>query len=612
MEPTPPGSHHGYPDSVDSSPRSRNTDSWDEPLPVLGGGGGGGGGGSSKLRLMCSYGGHIVPRPHDKSLCYLGGDTRIVVVDRHSSLADLSAKLARTLLDGRTFTLKYQLPNEDLDSLISVTTDEDLDNMIEEYDRTSSSIKPSRLRLFLFPTKPESASSIGSLLDDSKSETWFVDALNGANILPRGLSADSNSVNCLLGLDDAGPVSGTENEPNHNSSSHKPLKQDIHSVPDSPMLETASSFGSTSSAPNLSNLPPIRVHADGRVGGGLEEQFSHMKMEEGFREGAFVGNPPNPPTIMTTAVGHVGVMSPPGVGEIPNRVLAEDERSDPGGVRKPPQMPLPQKATSLDSAPPDAIIRDNLGNAVSRGQRTVVYQDQVPAIPSRERSSSPATMAPVPDPKRELTDPNYRIPVQVQDQGVIFSMPMEHQQPQFVHTGAPHYVHHAAPSPVPISSYYQMHPVQHPQQHQQVDPQYPMYFVPMRQNPPSVPPPKPAPSPNQQPLIPPNYKEAPPPIYPTRAAPPPKPEMYRTATAAAATATAQPPLIHVPDPQHQYVGYHQSSANFAYEYVDPVHAQIYYTQPTSANLASQYQTVTSAVMGEAPMPPAPDVKQNRA
>ncbi|PQP96648.1 uncharacterized protein Pyn_39358 [Prunus yedoensis var. nudiflora] len=111
---------------------------------------------TTRLRLMCSYGGHIVPRPHDKSLCYVGGDTRIVVVDRHTSLSDLSNRLSKTLLNGRPFTLKYQLPSEDLDSLISVTTDEDLDNMIDEYDRTAtnnsnSSSKPSRLRLFLFP-----------------------------------------------------------------------------------------------------------------------------------------------------------------------------------------------------------------------------------------------------------------------------------------------------------------------------------------------------------------------------------------------------------------------------------------------------------------------------
>ncbi|KAJ4831157.1 hypothetical protein Tsubulata_000713 [Turnera subulata] len=119
--------HLNYPDSVDSSPRSHTTNTFHEPLPLVPG---------SKLHLMCSYGGHIIPRPHEKSLTYVGGETRMVAIDRHSSLPSLTSRLSRTLLNGRPFTLKYQLPNEELDSLISVTTDEDLENMIEEYDRT--------------------------------------------------------------------------------------------------------------------------------------------------------------------------------------------------------------------------------------------------------------------------------------------------------------------------------------------------------------------------------------------------------------------------------------------------------------------------------------------
>ena len=276
-----------YPDSVESSPRSRNTDSNffdDPPLPL-----------SSKLRLMCSYGGHIVPRPHDKSLCYVGGDTRIVVVDRHSTLSSLSSRLSNTLLNARPFILKYQLPSEDLDSLISVTTDEDLENMIDEYDRTNSNNgpKPSRLRLFLFPLKPESSQSIGPILENSaKSEDWFLNALNGAaaaaaaGLLNRGFS-DSASVNCLLGLDYNDSSDGLNNESNSNNNSNADLvvggggrdgegsnkgvvKQDVHSVPDSPMLETTSSFGSTSSSPSLANLPPIRVHMED--GGGVRDQ----------------------------------------------------------------------------------------------------------------------------------------------------------------------------------------------------------------------------------------------------------------------------------------------------------------------------------------------------
>lgn len=75
-----------------------------------------------------------MPRPHDKVLCYVGGETRLVVVDRHASLSVLCSRLSRTLLHGRPFLLKYQLSNEDLDNLVTVTTDEDLENLNEEYD----------------------------------------------------------------------------------------------------------------------------------------------------------------------------------------------------------------------------------------------------------------------------------------------------------------------------------------------------------------------------------------------------------------------------------------------------------------------------------------------
>ncbi|KAK1327149.1 hypothetical protein QJS10_CPA01g01576 [Acorus calamus] len=307
MDPTPPTS---YPDSVDSSPRSRGGDSWDEPPPS-----------AAKLRLMCSYGGRIVPRPHDKSLCYVGGDTRIVVADRRSSLSDLSSKLSKTLLHGRAFTLKYQLPNEDLDSLISVATDEDLDNMIDEYDRTlaSSPFKPSRLRLFLFPTKPDSASSAPpSLLDVSakSSDSWFVDALNSSASLPRGLSSTSVD-SLLLGLDGGGGGGGGGFAAAPSSASvEADLKQ---TASDSPMvMETGSSFGSASSGPSLSNLPPVRVRSDGvddrsppaAAQVGVEEYFAQMGLQRAE------DHPPPPPPLMVVG-GAPASVSPV---ENPNRV----------------------------------------------------------------------------------------------------------------------------------------------------------------------------------------------------------------------------------------------------------------------------------------------------
>ncbi|KAJ9562344.1 hypothetical protein OSB04_007504 [Centaurea solstitialis] len=202
---------------------------------------------TSKIRLMCSYGGHIVPRPQTKSLCYAGGDTRIVAVDRRTTAATIAAlthHLSRTLYGNRPFALKYQLPNEDLDALISITTDEDLSNMIEEHDRIAASPTPARIRLFLFSTRPE---SVGSLLLDPKSESWFSDALKGTIIINRGLSDGSGMGNGLVGMD---CLEGNNNGGENSSGD---------SGKESMVLDTCSSFGSINSSVSASNLAPIGV-----------------------------------------------------------------------------------------------------------------------------------------------------------------------------------------------------------------------------------------------------------------------------------------------------------------------------------------------------------------
>ncbi|XP_078446144.1 uncharacterized protein LOC144715124 [Wolffia australiana] len=328
----------GYAESIDSlSPRSRGAESWDDSFPAAAAPPPGGG---AKLRLMCSYGGQIVPRPHDRSLCYLGGETRIVVVERHASLGEVQARLS-SFVGGRSFCLKYQLPSEDLDSLISVTTDEDLENMIEEYDRIAAAGggggKPLRLRLFLFPAKPEStgtASSIGSLLDDSKSETWFVDALNSA-VVGRGRSS-ADSAGCLLGLESKA-ADAADQDPGS-----KPA-----AVPDSPMLGTFSSFGSGSSAPSLSNLPPIRVRAEDLpperrpIGGGLEEHFSQMTFSD-------PKPPPPPPQLINVAA-----------EENPNsgKILPEEDKSDLGSLLRGSPQFQPMKPASPRELPGDGGAR---------------------------------------------------------------------------------------------------------------------------------------------------------------------------------------------------------------------------------------------------------------
>lgn len=44
--------------------------------------GGGGGGGGGRIKILCSFGGRIVPRPQDGVLKYVGGETRVLAVPR--------------------------------------------------------------------------------------------------------------------------------------------------------------------------------------------------------------------------------------------------------------------------------------------------------------------------------------------------------------------------------------------------------------------------------------------------------------------------------------------------------------------------------------------------
>lgn len=184
-----------------------------------------------------------------------------MAVDRRTTLTNLNtfmAHLSRTLFNNRPFILKYQIPSEDIDSLISVTSDEDLANMIEEHERAvSCSSGPARIRLFLFPTKPE---SVGTVLLDPKSDTWFNDALKSSMMI-RGQSEDVG--HGLLGFDGLGLLDSDGNGGDGvgngggggGGNDGKNGLMDFGS--ESMVFENNSSFGSTGSSTSMSTLPTI-------------------------------------------------------------------------------------------------------------------------------------------------------------------------------------------------------------------------------------------------------------------------------------------------------------------------------------------------------------------
>ncbi|KAL6912279.1 hypothetical protein ACP4OV_001084 [Aristida adscensionis] len=145
-----------------------------------------------KVRLMVSYGGRIQPRPHDNQLAYVNGETKILSLERPLRFADFAARLAALAGNLGDVCVKYQLPGEDLDALVSVTNDEDLEHLVLEYDRlhllrpapgsgggSSRGGSTLRLRVFLFPVQsPPPPPPPSGLLEPKPERHWFVEALN--------------------------------------------------------------------------------------------------------------------------------------------------------------------------------------------------------------------------------------------------------------------------------------------------------------------------------------------------------------------------------------------------------------------------------------------------
>ncbi|KAM5587099.1 hypothetical protein ABKV19_005847 [Rosa sericea] len=157
---------------------------------------------SKKVKFLCSFGGKILPRPSDGKLRYVGGETRIIRITKDIVWQDLMQKLLAVY--DQTHTIKYQLPGEDLDALVSVSSDEDLQNMMEECTilQDGGSQRP---RMFLFSSLDLEESQFGPESVEGDSEIQYVVAVNGMDLGSKKnsialASSSGNNLEELLGL----------------------------------------------------------------------------------------------------------------------------------------------------------------------------------------------------------------------------------------------------------------------------------------------------------------------------------------------------------------------------------------------------------------------------
>ncbi|KAJ6794807.1 serine/threonine-protein kinase B-raf-like [Iris pallida] len=226
------------------------------------------------VKLLCSFGGRILPRPSDGALRYAGGHTRILSVPRGLPFPDLMSRLADARGGVGPTLVKYQLPSEGLDALISVSCPEDLDNMMEEYAKLAGADGAARLRVFLFtPADLASADSISSV----DSEQRYFDAVNG--IVDGGGSCAGS-----LGRKDSGVSSNSDFEATSWDAFLSPDQVqffnllNLPSKPAPPPPSEENLYGGVNyrpAPPPLSQLPPLHHQQPPQQNVGLRFEDGH-------------------------------------------------------------------------------------------------------------------------------------------------------------------------------------------------------------------------------------------------------------------------------------------------------------------------------------------------
>jgi hypothetical protein len=154
---------------------------------------------SIMMKFLCSFGGRILPRPRDGKLRYVGGQTRILRIRKDISYHELIQKAL--VIYNQIHTIKYQLPGEDLDALVSVSSDEDIQNMMEECNHLEDREGSQKLRMFLFSISDMQDAQFGLGCTSDESEIQYVIAVNGMDLESKknstmvGFSYSANDIN---------------------------------------------------------------------------------------------------------------------------------------------------------------------------------------------------------------------------------------------------------------------------------------------------------------------------------------------------------------------------------------------------------------------------------
>ncbi|KAJ4831651.1 hypothetical protein Tsubulata_045564 [Turnera subulata] len=272
-----------------------------------------------KVKLLCSFGGRILPRPSDGMLRYVGGQTRIISVRRDVSFNELLNKMMDSY--GQPVAIKYQLPDEDLDALVSVSCPDDLDNMMDEYEKLveRSSDGSAKLRVFLFPASQLDASGTVQYGDLQDSGQRYVEAVNGimdgfgSGITRKGSIASASSTqnsdfSGTEALDSSGPghadvaspPSTAVYSPRENSTTASDTTSKLPTVDPNPPVYVADASAMSFGVPLVKSGPPQTLCSQPEVEYEMPAPISASQQQMGYDfQQAMMGIPSHASTLQT-------------------------------------------------------------------------------------------------------------------------------------------------------------------------------------------------------------------------------------------------------------------------------------------------------------------------
>ncbi|TKW35797.2 hypothetical protein SEVIR_2G400400v4 [Setaria viridis] len=175
--------------------------------------------GSTRMKFLCNFGGRFLPRPIDGKLRYVGGEKHLIQISRGVSWQGLICKT--TKLIRQAHIVKYHLPGEQVNVLISVASNDDVHHMIDECIVLEESKERPALYLFTDEDDEHHVHFMVGSSSDEDTEAQYIALINGYGYTGPGdkLSAQgpgstsaSDLDQLIFDIDDEGSVTGRTEE----------------------------------------------------------------------------------------------------------------------------------------------------------------------------------------------------------------------------------------------------------------------------------------------------------------------------------------------------------------------------------------------------------------